>query len=510
MSAALLAMEHFNARNGSVVPDLANYTDCSIKFDTNTSRVLDTGSITHLAAESLWQQDVVPCAIAGPFNDVPAIDLSVMALSAKIPLVAHRAHNLRITSDYLSPYSSQTYPGSLSSAHKVVEFLLHKGRSDYIGVLYSLTETGIQRQEAMAVELDHYRLSWMSAGYSFEHEHHGEEECTEGGEQCDTDKHHDENHHDHGRRTQIGSETTSRGGGEEDNLFEHTGPESECIECLVHGGDEEDASESCSTVCSAAFAAADQAPKKVCITCLSLPDLGRADCEATCAEAFPASEDEHEAAESNCIACIASGTEPCEGLCSMAFGYEAEHDEHDESEQNDESEHATDSHDDSHDDHSHGEGESSEDEDWHDDRHADEHSVLGALQKVKDSGYRTIVVAMEFPDDELQLIADAAEELEMNKGEYLWIWNEMFEPSLTHGNNTNMTKLLAGSALLMPYSESFLDPETDPFARAWYSQGEDAVDRLNAANPIAPGEPGYIFAENDWFQTVQLEWGSGK
>lgn len=109
MAAALLAMEHFNTRNASVVQELTDFEECSIRFDMNQSKVFDTGSVTHQASQSLWEQDIIPCAMAGPFNDVPAIELSVMATAGKIPMVAHRAHNLRITSDHLGPFSSQVF-----------------------------------------------------------------------------------------------------------------------------------------------------------------------------------------------------------------------------------------------------------------------------------------------------------------------------------------------------------------------------------------------------------------
>jgi hypothetical protein len=37
-----------------------------------------------------------------------------------------------------------------------------------------------------------------------------------------------------------------------------------------------------------------------------------------------------------------------------------------------------------------------------------------------------------------------------------------------------------------------------------YSQGY-AINRLNAFNPINPGEVGYIYADDDWFQTAKIE-----
>ena len=312
MSAALLAIDHFNARNTSVVPELANFTSCNVRFDTNRSRFFDTGSITHLASKELWRQSIEPCAIAGPFNDIPAVDLSVLALSAEIPLVAHRAYNLRVASNTLSPFSSQVFPGTIASANNLMDFLFYKERTNNIAVLYSLTETGIQRREALAVELKNAtQMEWTSSGY----------------------------------------------------------------------------------------------------------------------DAFN----------------VTTGK-----------------------------------------------------------------SILEAMEDIKQSGYRTIVVAMEFPWDETKPLADAAEELGMNNGDHFYTWFGFFQPSSAFTDNTNITKLLSGSAWLLPLSEAFLYPETDPFARAWHGQGKENVDRLNAANPISPGEVGYVLAEDNFFRSVGIEYGSGK
>jgi hypothetical protein len=137
-------------------------------------------------------------------------------------------------------------------------------------------------------------------------------------------------------------------------------------------------------------------------------------------------------------------------------------------------------------------------------------NVSVAMKKIKDAGYRTIVVSMEFRWGELQPIADAAEELGMNQGDYFWVWYDNFELTDEQMKNSNVTKLVAGSAWLIPLSGAILAPETDPFAMAWYSQGKEAVDRLNAINPINPGEVGYIYADYDWFQTAKIEIGSGE
>jgi hypothetical protein len=139
-------------------------------------------------------------------------------------------------------------------------------------------------------------------------------------------------------------------------------------------------------------------------------------------------------------------------------------------------------------------------------------TAFAAVKKIKESGFRTIVVAMEFALAELQPLADAAEELGMNNGDYFWVWFDNFELSEELLKNSNVTKLINGSAWLLPLSPALLDPEgkSDPFARAWRTQGKEAVNRLNAFNPIKPGETGFFFANDDWFQINTIEFGSGE
>ena len=318
MSVALLAIDHFNSRNSTVVPELADLTSCNVQFDTNLSRIFDSSVVTHLASDSLsplLQEEIIPCAIAGPFHDLPAEDLSVLALSQKIPLVAQRAFNIRITSNYFSPYSSQVYPTIALSSGKLVEYLLYKGRTNYIGFLYSLTLVGTQRQAALTILMDELGMEFMASSF---------------------------------------------------------------------------------------------------------------DVENSIGEAY---------ADKN---------------------------------------------------------------------------VSVAMKKIKDAGFRTIVVSMEFRWGELQPIADAAEELGMNQGDYFWVWYDNFELTDEQMKNSNITKLVSGSAWIVPASGAIMDPDKDPFAMAWRSQGKEAVNRLNAANPINPGETGYIYADDDWFQTAKIELGSGK
>jgi hypothetical protein len=137
MAAAVLAVDHFNARDASVVPELSQeiYSTCNVSFDTSKSMFFDTESMTHQAALSLnayVNRFGPPCAIAGPFNEIPAMGLSVGATTYQIPLVAHRSFNYRLGNPRYNPFASTVYPDLLSTSGSLTKFLLFKERTDFM------------------------------------------------------------------------------------------------------------------------------------------------------------------------------------------------------------------------------------------------------------------------------------------------------------------------------------------------------------------------------------------
>lgn len=91
----MLAIDHFNTRNATmVVPELAQLQDCSVQL--NLGAVFDTGTVGHMASRSFQKKATTPCAMAGPFNDGPALELSALATASEIPIVVHRAVSDRL------------------------------------------------------------------------------------------------------------------------------------------------------------------------------------------------------------------------------------------------------------------------------------------------------------------------------------------------------------------------------------------------------------------------------
>jgi len=142
----------------------------------------------------------------------------------------------------------------------------------------------------------------------------------------------------------------------------------------------------------------------------------------------------------------------------------------------------------------------------------DESLMLGnVLTKLKEEGFRTVVVMMEFARPELQMIADAADTVGINTDDYFWIYAGGIDISAFSlppvDLNTKSLRFLAGAALLAPLEGFHLDPVDDPFAKSWRSQN-NSLD-LNTFNPIEEGNPGYFNAPSDYFRRFPPESGSG-
>jgi hypothetical protein len=157
MAAAFMAMEHFNTRNTAVVSEINELGACPVHFDTENPAVFNTDTYTHMGVQTLAAQlssgIPPPCAVVGPFNDIPGVDLSAMAAAFKFPVTMHRGYNLRLVTD-ISPYTTQLYPDIITTTSVVVGVLYLKGRTNYIAFVYPLTETGTQWRETVSIVLD--------------------------------------------------------------------------------------------------------------------------------------------------------------------------------------------------------------------------------------------------------------------------------------------------------------------------------------------------------------------
>lgn len=136
--------------------------------------------------------------------------------------------------------------------------------------------------------------------------------------------------------------------------------------------------------------------------------------------------------------------------------------------------------------------------------------VRYALQKIADSSYKTIVVAInKYLGAQLPLIADFAEELKLNTPEYVWVFVLPIEQTLDEfvvystmtENNPNITKLVNGSAVVRNLDAATLSDT--PFQTLWKLQDDAFVDRLNDILPSKYAVP------EDYFRQYKPEAGAG-
>jgi Receptor family ligand binding region len=170
IATSYMAMKHFNNRDPTVIPELAELEDCTVKLDFNRTLFIDTESITHLAAQSFLkvQEKGLPSAMTGTFNVLPADDISVMANAAKVPFVASGAEMSNVFGTKFDPYTTRMYPNTEASAEALYSFLLSVGRSNYITYLYAINQVNLHRQERLshvfdAAGVSHYVQSFLNS-----------------------------------------------------------------------------------------------------------------------------------------------------------------------------------------------------------------------------------------------------------------------------------------------------------------------------------------------------------
>ena len=61
-----------------------------------------------------------------------------------------------------NPFTSRTSMDAISVTHAAVWYLLHRQRTDYIAIFYSLTDEGIQIHEALTFALAQRGMKWKS------------------------------------------------------------------------------------------------------------------------------------------------------------------------------------------------------------------------------------------------------------------------------------------------------------------------------------------------------------
>jgi hypothetical protein len=171
MAAGLLAVEHFNSRDSSIVSELADpfyHDECKIQLVNEV--IIDSGELDHGAVQALWDSMLnnntpAPCALAGPYWDLPGLELSVLATAQRLPLVVHRSFNTRLIYPLYSPYANVVYPSLEAGMQALVDFLHFTNRTNYISFLHAVSDGGIQTKDIL--EAAFQRLQMIASEHSY-------------------------------------------------------------------------------------------------------------------------------------------------------------------------------------------------------------------------------------------------------------------------------------------------------------------------------------------------------
>ena len=132
-------------------------------------------------------------------------------------------------------------------------------------------------------------------------------------------------------------------------------------------------------------------------------------------------------------------------------------------------------------------------------------SPYDAMRRIKDSGFKTIVLALPRLSH-WEHIAREAERWGVNGDDYLWmVWDTTDIDVLAQtetSEGSEMDKLVRGMGavrVLDGYDWMGADEE-NKFLASWKSKDATFVKRVNSINPITPDKAGYFFAEDDYFQ----------
>ncbi|CAB9516932.1 Gamma-aminobutyric acid (GABA) B receptor [Seminavis robusta] len=165
-AAAWMAMEHFNARDPSLVPELGDdiYQECGVSFEMDDTPFFDTSSNGYQASQLMYNHYEgggrnLPCAMVGPYHDQVVTIMATMSASTQIPIVPSGGQDARLSEDLVNPYTMVLAPRVPDICSSLAGFLMQHQRNDFIAILFAFTDTGNQFQEAIGITLDAFNVT---------------------------------------------------------------------------------------------------------------------------------------------------------------------------------------------------------------------------------------------------------------------------------------------------------------------------------------------------------------
>ena len=151
-AAALLAVDHFNARDNSLVPALQEYTsDCSLTIDdlviANTQN--KEGVVPRIIYDYVFERGgKTPCAVLGGYSDGPTREAAVVANGMKTVTITHGSEDPRL-GGAVNPDTTQMCSNQHPTGEAIANWLRSKGRTDFLTILHTSQEYAITFGDAV-------------------------------------------------------------------------------------------------------------------------------------------------------------------------------------------------------------------------------------------------------------------------------------------------------------------------------------------------------------------------
>jgi len=150
-AAALLAVDHFNARDNSLVPALTEYTsDCSLNIDDlvieNTNN--KEGVVPRILMDYVFEKGKTPCAVLGGYADGPTREAAVVANGMKTVTITHGSEDPRLGGG-VNPDTTQMCSNQHPTGEAIVNWLRSNGRTDFLTVINGSQEYAITFGDAI-------------------------------------------------------------------------------------------------------------------------------------------------------------------------------------------------------------------------------------------------------------------------------------------------------------------------------------------------------------------------
>lgn len=160
------AREHFNRRNGVLVPELEGLGSCPIKLETT---YMDSAHDRRTATSALlsYSRNNSLCAVVGPANDFVTQGLSSLTEALKVPQISYASNGYRLSSKSEYPTVARVLPVAYDFGEAVAKFFNRDVlEREVAGIIYEDTDYGEQFESPLEEYEDALGYLTITEGFS--------------------------------------------------------------------------------------------------------------------------------------------------------------------------------------------------------------------------------------------------------------------------------------------------------------------------------------------------------